>query len=83
MMACIDTLDAVVAVDSVPLHLAGAPGKPAVALITDRSKWQWAHKGGQAHWYPTAAVIPCPTIFPGAGTRDKTAALIREALSLV
>lgn len=80
ILACVSALDAVIGVDSVPLHLAAATGVKTVALTTNQAKWVWAHENGRSFWYPGAAVIPCPVIFPDQDARAAVAGAVRRAV---
>ena len=51
--AVIDQLDLVISVDTAVLHLAGALGKPAWALIPFAPDWRWLLKREDSPWYPT------------------------------
>jgi hypothetical protein len=50
--ALIDTLDLVISVDTAVLHLAGALGKPAWALLTAPPDFRWMDSGDTTAWYP-------------------------------
>jgi len=51
--AVIDQLDLVISVDTAVLHLAGALGKPAWALIPFAPDWRWLLNREDSPWYPT------------------------------
>lgn len=57
MAALIQQLDLLVTVDSVPVHLAGALGKPAWLLCRYGSEWRWMLEREDSAWYPTVTVI--------------------------
>ncbi|WP_323121662.1 hypothetical protein [Burkholderia alba] len=48
----IDALDLVISIDSSPLHLAGALGKPAWGLLPAAPEWRWGLAGDRSDWYP-------------------------------
>jgi len=48
----VDHLDLVISVDSSPLHLAGALGKRAWAILPAAPEWRWGRQGEQTAWYP-------------------------------
>lgn len=51
--AMVEALDLVISVDSSPLHLAGALGKPVWGLLPAAPEWRWGLAGEQSGWYPT------------------------------
>ncbi|HWW07803.1 tetratricopeptide repeat protein [Collimonas sp.] len=51
--AMIEGLDLVISIDSSPLHLAGALGKPVWGLLPAAPEWRWGLAGEQCSWYPT------------------------------
>ncbi len=51
--AVVDQLDLVISVDTAVLHLTGALGKPAWALIPFAPDWRWMLKREDSPWYPT------------------------------
>ncbi len=51
--AAIENMDLVVSVDTCVLHLAGAMGKPAWALICAAPEWRWLLNREDSPWYPT------------------------------
>lgn len=50
-------LDLVISVDSSPLHLAGALGVPAWALIPAAPEWRWGLSGEESVWYPGVRIF--------------------------
>jgi hypothetical protein len=46
-------LDLILSVDSAPVHLAGALGKPAFVLLPARPDWRWMQGRDDSPWYPT------------------------------
>lgn len=76
--AAIAVLDAVVAVDTAVLHLAGALGRPALLLAHGRhTEWRWLHARDVPLWYPSVRILRCP---PGTG--DWAAAAAQAAALL-
>jgi len=51
--AAIENLDLVISVDTSVLHLAGAMGKPAWALLPFSPDWRWMLNRQDSPWYPT------------------------------
>ncbi|SAK73177.1 TPR domain-containing protein [Caballeronia temeraria] len=54
--ALVSALDVLVTVDSSPLHLAGALGKPVLAMIDRASHWCWG-EGETQPWYDSVRLI--------------------------
>ena len=50
-------LDAVVSVDNTTVHLAGALGAPAYALLPLNPNWRWGITGERAYWYDSVQLI--------------------------
>ncbi len=55
--ALIQTLDAVVCVDTSVAHIAGALGKPLFLLLPLRAEWRWRLHGESTPWYPSARLM--------------------------
>jgi hypothetical protein len=51
--ALMAALDLVIAVDTAPLHLAGALGRPVWLLDRYDSCWRWLRERADSPWYPT------------------------------
>lgn len=57
-VAAVAGLDAVIGIDSLPLHVAGALGKPGVAIVPRRRFWYWRTADqAAALWHPTIQVV--------------------------
>lgn len=73
VVAAVSVLDGLVAVEGAVLAVAGALGKPGIALIAAGHGWPWLPRpDGRCHWFPTIAA--CRQQRPG-GWHDVTAAL--------
>ena len=62
-------LDAVVTVDTMVAHLAGALGRPAFVLLQHAPDWRWGSGGmNGCAWYSTVRTVrqPAPGDWPGA-----------------
>jgi tetratricopeptide (TPR) repeat protein len=46
-------LDLIISVDSAPVHLAGALGRPTWALLSRGADWRWHVDRDDSPWYPT------------------------------
>lgn len=55
--ALVATLDLVVSVDTAVLHLAGALGVPALALLAFAPDWRWRLGREDSEWYPSLRLI--------------------------
>jgi hypothetical protein len=75
-IALISACDLVLSVDTAVLHLAGAMGKPAWAILGDFNDAKWGKAGSSTPWYPSMQ------IFRGEGkgyehTLDQVTAALR------
>jgi tetratricopeptide (TPR) repeat protein len=55
--ALMTALDAVITVCGTPLHLAGALGVPALALVPRVAEWRYGMDGPQMPWYPAVRLL--------------------------
>lgn len=58
LAAIISLLDLVAGSAGLAVHMAGAMGVPAVALVPAAQPWAFAHRAGAALWYPGVRVLP-------------------------
>jgi tetratricopeptide (TPR) repeat protein len=49
--------DLVIVVDTAPVHLAGAMGRPVWVLVPFAPDWRWGRDGETTPWYPTARLF--------------------------
>lgn len=59
--ALIMQLDLVISVDTAVLHLAGALGKPAWALLMHTPDWRWLMQRRDSDWYPSLTLFRQPS----------------------
>ena len=55
--ALMGALDGVVSCDSAPLHLAGALGVRAFAVLPSVAEWRWGQAGDKTPWYPAMTLV--------------------------
>ena len=55
--ALVELLDMVVSVDTSVAHLAGAMGKPLLAMLCHTADWRWLTERSDSPWYPTATLM--------------------------
>ncbi len=58
LAAILSHLDLVAGSAGLALHMAGAMGGPAVALVAAAQPWAFAHREGASLWYPGVRVLP-------------------------
>jgi Flp pilus assembly protein TadD len=75
--ALVENLDLVIAVDTAPLHLAGALGKPVWLLNRCDTCWRWMLDRDDSPWYPTMRIYRQAS----PGDWDGVMARVREALT--
>ena len=78
LAAAIMRLDLVVSVDSAPVHLAGALGKPAFVLLPARGDWRWMRSRDDSPWYPTLHLFRQRAIGDWAGVMTRVRAAVAE-----
>ena len=57
----LESLDALVTVDTGLAHLAGAMGKRVFVLLPFTPDWRWGRQGSTTPWYPSACLLRQPT----------------------
>jgi tetratricopeptide (TPR) repeat protein len=55
--AVLTLCDLVISVDTAPVHLAGAMGRPVWVLVPFVPDWRWTKAGDMTPWYPTARLF--------------------------
>jgi len=60
--AALDSMDVLVSVDTGVLHLAGALGKPVLAMMSQPTGFLWMDERTDSPWYPTARLFRQQTI---------------------
>lgn len=53
----LSTMDVLISVDSMPVHLAGAMGVPVLNLLHFDADWRWMNDRADSPWYPTMKII--------------------------
>jgi len=66
LAAMISTLDLVISVDTMVLHLAATLGKPTWAMLPFAADWRWGVDRPDSPWYPTLKLFRQPS--PGEWT---------------
>jgi ADP-heptose:LPS heptosyltransferase len=71
-------LDAIVTVDSMPAHLAGALGCPVFLLLQHRADWRWMEGRSDSPWYPTMRIFRQPAPGDWAPAVERLAEALRS-----
>jgi len=58
--AIMSIADLVISIDSAPIHLAGALGRPAWLMLLNIPDWRWSYQGEDCPWYPTLKLFRQP-----------------------
>ncbi len=74
-------LDLIISICSAPIHLAGALGLPAWAMIADPPEWRWGLRGDRGPWYPSIRVFRQTTRGNWAGVTEAVAAALEAERS--
>lgn len=74
--AHVTALDVVVTIDSAPLHLGGALGRPVLAMLDHVSHWCWGNEEAQP-WYDSVELFRQPRPGAWAPVVERVAAQLR------
>ena len=74
----IQTLDAVVTVDTAVCHLAATLGVPVFLLNRFDSCWRWMHDRSDSPWYPSLRIFRQPELGAWAPVIERVADAVRE-----
>ncbi len=77
--AIMSLLDLVIGVDTGPVHLAGALGRPVWVLLQHVPDWRWLFDREDSPWYPTLRLFRQPA----AGDWSGVVAKVVEQLSFI
>jgi tetratricopeptide (TPR) repeat protein len=78
LAAAIMALDVIVSIDSAPVHLAGALGRPAFVLLPAKPDWRWMRGRDDSPWYPTLRLFRQSTPGDWTGVMARVRAAIAE-----
>ncbi len=71
-------LDLIVSIDSAPVHLAGALGKPVFVLLPVKSDWRWMRGRDDNPWYPTLRVFRQRSWGDWAGVMERVRSAVHD-----
>jgi tetratricopeptide (TPR) repeat protein len=77
LVGALGSLDGIVAVDGIALHLAGAMGRPGIAVMPVGSPWYWLEEDGRARFYPSLRILRQAS----PGRWDREVALLRDLIA--
>lgn len=81
LAAAIVALDLVLAPDCLALHLAGALGRPGIALLPRAPHWIWQEDAGRARFYPSLTPYRAKPMSDTAASRAELERLLRMRLA--
>jgi ADP-heptose:LPS heptosyltransferase len=55
-------MDLIISVDTAPLHLGGALGRPVWAMLGFSPDWRWMRNRTDTPWYPSMRLFRQPVI---------------------
>jgi ADP-heptose:LPS heptosyltransferase len=73
--------DLLISVDSSPVHLAGALGRPVWVMLSFVHDWRWLLERTDSPWYPTARLFRQKSPHDWRGVMDDMAAKLVELKS--
>lgn len=56
-LALMESLDLIISVDTSPVHLAGAIGRPVWLVSRWDACWRWGDSGDTSPWYPSIRIF--------------------------
>lgn len=81
LIAAVSALDAVIGIDGLPIHVAGALGKPGVAVVPKRQLWYWrTDEAGAAVWYKSVRPVEREPGTPWEACVERVEAALSEAV---
>ncbi len=72
--------DLLVSVDTAPVHLAGAMGRPVWVLVPFAPDWRWTREGETTPWYPNARLFRQTALGDWNGVIARVAAALQQLL---
>jgi hypothetical protein len=72
--------DLLISVDTAPVHLAGAMGRPVWVLVPFAPDWRWTLEGEATPWYPSARLFRQSALADWNGVIARVAAALQEDL---
>jgi hypothetical protein len=79
--ALVAACDLIISVDTSVVHLAGALGKPTIALLPPCVDWRWGQSGDRSAWYPSMRLVRRGDGEAWSDVVGRVAATVREIAS--
>jgi Flp pilus assembly protein TadD len=79
--AVMEQMDLVISVDSAPVHLAGALGRPVWAMLPFSPDWRWLLERTDSPWYPSVCLFRQWRPGDWAGVVEKLTEALRARVS--